>query len=982
MQTPAGPSVQTMDNCRDFRVPLSIDNTNFCNTIQATLPWTITCNTSGAVLATGSNTLTVYPNIPVESNDIVSINWDSSTCDWEVSPNNDCDQADIGSVFTISPNPSTLNYGFCQNGTQNFTVTYNGLGAGPDCCETGGPPVPINYTETYNQSDIQVVSSPFGGFNNAVYIQVPPSAVGGAATSVSLTLGMNGYCYPNFTDNSYWVTVYLDGNIVSDVQFVGGPSSFNQTFNLANLDGYDQNSVIEVYIYPNAFQIPIGGTFVNFIPFGNCPSMTTTTWTATSFNLSINADFSELGTSPANCVLPVAAPYTCLGVPNIVPDEIEDGCSGSGLGGFFTWIADINASNPPPNFVYSSVPPVAGSVAPDGIFPNGVNTTSSPIVQTVSAYAYCDANNNGTVDVGDAYSLISTYTITIYPSPNSGTTASTTVCASAPPLNLFNLLGGTPQNTGTWSGPGVLTGGHLGTFTPGINPGGTYIYTVAPSSAFPQSPCANVSTAVNVTVIPGPSAAFDYLSAPFCVTETNPQSPTITGTAGGTFSSSPAGLNINLSGIINPSTSLPGTYTVTYTVAGTGGCGDVTESREIVITEIPPTPVIVPPLPCAGVSTVFTASGGSWYEFTVNGNSQGPPSNINTFTSPVLALGDVVCVNSFPPPPFVFNGQINESEWGSPLATSTGGPASGFGDGNRMDAIYLKNGNGFLYGAIAAQVENNSNNRVLLFIDCLPGGFNNLGAWTNRTNAPYFSVENLNSGITFDPGFAPDYVLAMNEASNEAFFDLYNMVSNTNNYLGSSVTSNLLGYAANGGGFNAGFEFAIPKSALANFGSNIQVFAMIVNDPGFGNPTFVSNQFLTRANNGESNYGDGAIQFGFAAPDPISFSLSADCFSTACVTVIESASPITGFTYLSPVCADNSPLTPSLNSGFTVGGDFSAPAGLAINSSTGIINVSGSTPGTYTVTYSISGSGCSLPGTSTFTVTIEPLPTTNGIYHE
>jgi hypothetical protein len=50
-------------------------------------------------------------------------------------------------------------------------------------------------------------------------------------------------------------------------------------------------------------------------------------------------------------------------------------------------------------------------------------------------------------------------------------------------------------------------------------------------------------------------------------------SATITGTTGGTFTASPAGLSINAStGAIDVSVSTGGTYTVTYTTPGT--CSD------------------------------------------------------------------------------------------------------------------------------------------------------------------------------------------------------------------------------------------------------------------------------------------------------------------------------------------------------------------------------------------------------------------------
>ena len=350
-----------------------------------------------------------------------------------------------------------------------------------------------------------------------------------------------------------------------------------------------------------------------------------------------------------------------------------------------------------------------------------------------------------------------------------------------------------------------------------------------------------------------------------------------------------------------------------------------------------------------------------------------------------------MCVISYPTPPFTFDGNIIEPEWGAPLAKSNVGLASGFGPNNNLDALYLKNDGAYVYGAVAGQTENGSNNRILLFIDSKAGGYNALAGWTNRTNSPYVSVENLNGGIVFDAGFEPDYILCMNQAGGIAYFDLYDMAANSNNYLGSdvgsgSISSTLMGYIPNGGSFNnnLGFEFAIPRSALGNPGASLKVFAMLVNDPGLGNPaaTFLSNQFLTPANNGESNYADGAVFFNAAAPNPITYNLSAVCSTETCITVTPAIAPVTGFSYTPVVCEDDGNLTPALNSGFTPGGTFSSTAGLIINGSTGEINVAASTPGTYTINYVIPAIGCNPAATGSFNITIQPTPTTTPIYHE
>lgn len=50
------------------------------------------------------------------------------------------------------------------------------------------------------------------------------------------------------------------------------------------------------------------------------------------------------------------------------------------------------------------------------------------------------------------------------------------VCQNASSSNLYSLLPSINDTTGAWSGPSALSGGYLGTFIPGTNLAGTYIY--------------------------------------------------------------------------------------------------------------------------------------------------------------------------------------------------------------------------------------------------------------------------------------------------------------------------------------------------------------------------------------------------------------------------------------------------------------------------------------------------------------------------
>jgi len=423
--------------------------------------------------------------------------------------------------------------------------------------------------------------------------------------------------------------------------------------------------------------------------------------------------------------------------------------------------------------------------------------------------------------------------------------------------------------------------------------GGTYTVTATVSGC---SASATTTVVVNPTPIVTASNA-----GPYCTGQTISLSSTGGGTYAWTGPNSFSSISQNPT-LANATVAMGGAYTVTATVSGCSAAASTT----VIINAGPSLPVLSPLSPCPSSTLTFTAGLGTWFEFFINGVSSGPASANNVLNASTLTAGTQVCVKSYPTPTFQLDGQLNEAQWGNAISTSTGGPSSGFG-ANYLDALYVNASGGYLFGGIAGQTVNNSNNRILLFIDCISGGFNNLNDWDQRFNAPYYSAENLSDQIVFDPGFNPDFILCMNQAGGIAYFDLYNMQTNTNYYLGSDVadgliSSNLLGYQPNGsqGNLTQGFEFAIPLSLLGSSISNVQFFAMLVNDPGQGNGTFVSNQFLSPAGSFDGNYGNGFIDFGSAPPNPISYVISQPCFQETCTTIASSV-PLT-FNPIGPIC--------------------------------------------------------------------------------
>ena len=105
----------------------------------------------------------------------------------------------------------------------------------------------------------------------------------------------------------------------------------------------------------------------------------------------------------------------------------------------------------------------------------------------------------------------------------------------------------------------------------------------------------------------------------------------------------------------------------------------------------------------------------------------------------------------------------------------------------------------------------------------------------------------------------------------------------------------------------------------------------------------------------------------YATPADIA-NCKAASFTDFQIVITPTTTPVTGFTYVSPVCSYNPNPTPITNSGFEPGGIYTAtPAGLSINSATGVVTLATSTPGSYVVRYTTAANTttCKLTSTST-----------------
>ena len=209
----------------------------------------------------------------------------------------------------------------------------------------------------------------------------------------------------------------------------------------------------------------------------------------------------------------------------------------------------------------------------------------------------------------------STVTINVIATKNAGTSGSITLCTTSPSIDLFTLLGNSPETGGTWS-PALASG--TGVFDPAVDTAGTYTYTIVGTP-----PCADSTASVTVSVTPSLNPGTAGAVA-FCANGT-PEDlfNSLGGTpdAGGTWSPSLA----SGTGVFDPTQDTAGTYT--YTVNGTAPC--TPQSTTVTVT--------INPIPNAGTSGSITlcTTSPSIDLFTLLGNS---PETGGTW-SPALASG-------------------------------------------------------------------------------------------------------------------------------------------------------------------------------------------------------------------------------------------------------------------------------------------------------------------------------------------------------
>lgn len=178
-----------------------------------------------------------------------------------------------------------------------------------------------------------------------------------------------------------------------------------------------------------------------------------------------------------------------------------------------------------------------------------------------------EATDNGTPPLTATYNLVVWVQMAAAMLPGD-----TLVCDAAPPFDLYPLLGGAPVPGGDWTDPNGNP--HSGTFVPGTDPIGAYLYAVGTGGLCPATGVVTVSTQAAA------DAGQDVVLA-YCTSDgTDPLFLNLAGTPqpGGAWSY-PNGTSFG--GTLDPAVDPSGTYS--YVVAGTAPCWNDTAFLDVTI---------------------------------------------------------------------------------------------------------------------------------------------------------------------------------------------------------------------------------------------------------------------------------------------------------------------------------------------------------------------------------------------------------------
>jgi len=574
-------------------------------------------------------------------------------------------------------------------------------------------------------------------------------------------------------------------------------------------------------------------------------------------------------------------------------------------------------------------------------------TVTNGVANYTYAWSSGPTNSNITTDTNSIYvtpAANSTYTVTVTGSNGLTASASVNITISSPATANISYAGSpfcktlataqavTLTGTGTFTGgtytstpAGLTLNAATGAITPSTSTAGVYTVTYTIASA---GGCSAVTATASVTITTAPTASISY-AGPFCSSNATAQAVTLTGTAGGTYTSSPAGLTINAAtGAITPSTSTVGVYTITYTIAASGGCAAVTATASVTITAAPTANISYAGSPfCKTLATAQAVT------LTGTGTFTG-----GTYTSTPAGLILNAATGAITP---------STSTAGVYTVTYTIASAGGCSAVTATASVTITTAPTASISYAGPFCSSNATAQAVTLTGTSGGTY---------TSSPAGLTINAATGaITPSTSTAGVY----------------------------TVTYTI---AASGGcaAVTATASITITAAPTANIGYSSAVFCTTVvtaqNVTLIGAGTFAGGTYTSSPAGLGINAATGAITPNTSTPGAyiITYSIPA---SGGCGIVMATANVSISNAPTASISYAGSPFCSSLITGQAVtltgtsGGTYtSSPAGLTINASTGAIIPNTSTAGNYTVTYTIPASGGCLLVTATTNITITTAP--------
>jgi hypothetical protein len=421
--------------------------------------------------------------------------------------------------------------------------------------------------------------------------------------------------------------------------------------------------------------------------------------------------------------------------------------------------------------------------------------------------------------------------------------------------------------------------------------------------------------------LPPCSATISYPGSPYSNAISTPQPVTLSGAAGGTYTST-AGLTIDANtGAINPATSTPGTYTVTYSVAGNGSCTAFSTTASVTISSS------LSACSAQGNVIVFTNYDGGTLNIDVDANIPNLKIGVVSYEPVQINLTGTYAANVAKVIRAGFPNTNNQHC--NPVVTSTSinGPTPANYSIYDIPASTLNNPNGYNFGIICAYTCNTTTNQ---------GGCNTIDQVLDYFNNQFGggSLYSLNAQYCCWKSSNTYHVSALGNSC-----CVNSTGSATINYTGSPYCTNV----------------NTPQS---------------VSITGTTGGTYSAAQGLSL------NASTGAVNPSQSTPGTytVTYTLPGCPDFTTTATVVIGTGGSASIAYSSNSYCTGAGLQNVTITG-TTGGTFGAGNGLAINTTTGQIDPANSSTGNYTVTYTLPNGSCN-GSAATTQVSIVPVVTT------